>query len=365
VLPVVPIFAGLGALTAKTGNPIGISLELVFFWSLLICAYLYKYIMGIFASRRRARVLATHVLPLNLTPTRTRPVCTNRGKLGLNLIIMCLHLVLVGTTMIRAESKMHRVMRSDSDDSDTTGLGFNRAMLVHMISSEALLQCVLQFLIMSQTMYELYSAWLASALLSLCYHLKMLMFAGDKTIGHLEAVGLVMISYFGVLWLGSSVEHRMRTFFLLARRDMANAKREQKRAKERHRLDLLELQASAGMSRLYHVLKNIFVGIHDIMRARDVEITPRDRDIIQSCHAGAQRHRLHQAALRVRCACQGHLHEQRQEHGLTHVFLDHGHIACHPVGGVGGARNGADGGVRDNHAALCRHRHPDKRDIAW
>ena len=185
--------------------------------------------------------------------------------------------------MVRAESNMHRVMRTspDSDDDDDAigALGLNRAVLVRMISSEALLPCILQFLVISQTLYTLYSAWLACALLSFCYHLKMLLFAGDKTVWQLEAISSVMISYFVVLWLGASVEQRTRTFFLLARRENANAKREQKRV-ERHRLALLELQASAGMSRLYHVLKNIFVGINDSMRARDEEITPQDREMI-------------------------------------------------------------------------------------
>ena len=57
--------------------------------------------------------------------------------------------------------------------------------------------------------------------------------------------------------------------------------REKQHAKKKHRLALLELQASAGMQRLLHVLKNVLVGIYDIAQS-NIEITREIRSIITS-----------------------------------------------------------------------------------
>jgi hypothetical protein len=205
---------------------------------LVACAYVFKYAMNLYAERQRLRA---RVVPLAPPPVH-EPAWPNA-------FIMLAHLALVGSELHYAELAMRRVMRASGD---AAGAGFGRAALVRMISCEALLPCVLQVAVMSQTLYMLHGAWLAAALLALGYHLQLLARAGGAPA---DAIALAAAAYGAALWLGSSVEHRARAFFLLARRQERAAKSARRRATAHHRRALLELQAAAGMGRLYHVLK--------------------------------------------------------------------------------------------------------------
>ena len=107
-------------------------------------------------------------------------------------------------------------------------------------------------------------------ILTVFYHLKVVLMEGV-----LNQAPRVLLAYAVVYWVVSNNARDSRSVFLAERREQGNMK-------AKHEAALLELQASAGMSRLYHVLKNILVGIHAVMdmSSSRTPITPEMRRLV-------------------------------------------------------------------------------------
>jgi hypothetical protein len=161
-----------------------------------------------------------------------------------------LHLLI---TLQHAEREIIRV----SDLSVVFADARHRDILQRAAVSEAMNRVIMNLLLSlpSLNLYELHVPWLLSTFGFLCIFIKMMVFTGLASGIPTMAVFLVLL-----MWLGSRSEFESRQLFLYNQRVNATAKYHQRGM-------LLELQASAGLSRLYHVLKNVLVrtrcaGVH-------------------------------------------------------------------------------------------------------
>ena len=124
---------------------------------------------------------------------------------------------------------------------------------------------------------KMHHAWLlVVVMVTWCYHIKVVLFRNEA----LHTTYLT-IGYAILYWAISSNARASRTVFLSMRRERDFVQAERINMKVKHDAALLELQASAGMSRLYHVIKNILVGIFAAMDD-SATITPEMRMLIKN-----------------------------------------------------------------------------------
>ena len=182
-------------------------------------------------------------------------------------ILLGAHMAHLLLTLSHAEQSLAKLKQDDV----IAPIGVYYTVSQHAIISEAFNRVILNVLLSlpSLNLYELHTAWIACTIFTSGYLVSIMVSA--RLFTHLPIFATFFIL---LIWHGNRSEFESRKLFLFVRRD-------EEVEHSTHEIALLELQATSGLSRLYHVLENVLVGIHEV--ARDcVNFTEETRELIMS-----------------------------------------------------------------------------------